>query len=149
MSEYPLPAGDPQTHGLSASGISTIDAFFHREIEARRLPGAVLAIAREGRLLHHKAYGLRDPVAQVPMTLDTVFPLASMTKIMVSVAALKLMQAGHLPLRSRLDRWFPAFALSLITILRCPRSYSFTLTRPHHSHYSRRFLGHCCKYDAT
>lgn len=110
MSEYPLPAGDPQTHGLSAAGISTIDAFFHREIEAKRLPGAVLAIAREGRLLHHKAYGLRDPVAQVPMTLDTVFPLASMTKIMVSVAALKLMQAGHLPLRSRLDRWFPAFA---------------------------------------
>ena len=110
MSEHPLPAGDPQAHGVSAAGIAAIDAFFQREIAASRLPGAVLAIAREGRLLHHRAYGMRDPVARVPMTLDTVFPLASMTKIMVSVAALRLMQAGRLPLRSRLDAFFPAFA---------------------------------------
>ena len=110
MNHYPLPPGDPQTHGVSAEGLAAIDAFFQREIAANRLPGAVLAIAREGRLVHHQAYGQRDPVAGVPMTLDTVFPLASMTKIMVSVAALKLTQAGRLPLRSRLDSWFPAFA---------------------------------------
>ena len=110
MRAIPLPSGDPETHGVSASGIAAIDAFIEREIAAKRLPGAVLAIAREGRLVHHQAYGLRDPVAGVPMTLDTIFPLASMTKIMVSVAALKLMQAGRLPLRSRLDAWFPAFA---------------------------------------
>ena len=110
MLEYPLPPGDPQTHGVCAEGLAAIDAFFQREIAANRLPGAVLAIAREGKLVHHQAYGLRDPVAGVPMTLDTVFPLASMTKIMVSVAALKLTQAGRLPLRSRLDSWFPAFA---------------------------------------
>ena len=58
----------------------------------------MLAIARDGRLLHHRAWGHRDPVAGVPMTLDAVFPLASMTKIMVSVAALRLMQEGRLPL---------------------------------------------------
>ena len=110
MSAYPLPSGNPQAHGVSAAGIAAIDAFFQREIAAHRLPGAVLAIAREGKLVHHQAYGQRDPVAGAPMTLDTVFPLASMTKIMVSVAALKLMQTGRLPLRSRLDAWFPAFA---------------------------------------
>jgi CubicO group peptidase (beta-lactamase class C family) len=110
MNPFPLPDGDPHAHGVSADGLATIDAFFHREIAAERLPGAVLAIARDGRLLHHRAYGMRDPVARVPMTLDTVFPLASMTKIMVSVAALQLMQSGRLPLRSRLDAFFPAFA---------------------------------------
>jgi CubicO group peptidase (beta-lactamase class C family) len=110
MSAYPLPSGNPQAHGVSAAGIAAIDAFFQREIAAHRLPGAVLAIAREGKLVHHQAYGQRDPMAGAPMTLDTVFPLASMTKIMVSVAALKLMQVGRLPLRSRLDAWFAAFA---------------------------------------
>ena len=70
MSEHPLPAGDPQAHGVSAAGIAAIDAFFQREIAASRLPGAVLAIAREGRLLHHRAYGMRDPVARVPDMLE-------------------------------------------------------------------------------
>lgn len=110
MSAQPLPPGDPEAHGLSAAGLARIDAFFEREIAAERLPGAVLAIARDGRLLHHRAWGHRDPVARAPMTPDAVFPLASMTKIMVSVAALRLMQEGRLPLRNRLDGYFPAFA---------------------------------------
>ena len=109
MSALPLPAGDPEALGFSASGIADIDAFFVREIEASRLPGAVLAIVRDGQLLHHAAYGHRDPETRAPMKLDTVFALASMTKIMVSAAALKLMQEGKLPLKSRLDSYFPAF----------------------------------------
>ena len=109
MPPSPLPPGDPAEHGFSAHGLAAIDAFLEREIAASRLPGAVLAIARDGRLVHHAAYGQRDPVANVPMTLDAVFPLASMTKIMVSVAALRSMQEGRLPLKSRLDRYFPAF----------------------------------------
>jgi len=110
MTSAPLPPGDPAAHGLSPDGLATLDAFLEREIAAERLPGAVVAIARDGRLLHYRACGFRDPVARAPMTLDAVFPLASMTKIMVSVAALRLMQEGRLPLRSRLDAFFPAFA---------------------------------------
>jgi CubicO group peptidase (beta-lactamase class C family) len=109
MNLFPLPDADPESLGFSAQGLAVIDAFFDREISASRLPGAVLAIAREGRLLHHKAYGLSDPAAGKPMKLDTVFALASMTKIMVSVAALRLMQEGRLPLKSRLDSFFPGF----------------------------------------
>ena len=98
MNTFPLPSAEPESFGFSTSGLAVIDAFFDREISASRLPGAVLAIAREGRLLHHKAYGLSDPAAGKPMKLDTVFALASMTKIMVSVAALRLMQRRVAPL---------------------------------------------------
>ncbi len=81
-----------------------------REIAAKRVPGAVVAIARDGKLVHYKAYGQRDPAAGTPMTLDTVFGLASMTKIFTSVAALQLTEEGRLPLRGTLSEHFPAFA---------------------------------------
>ena len=59
--------------------------------------------------MHYKAYGQRDPASGAPMTLDTVFGLASMTKIFTSVAALQLTEDGRLPLRSTLSEYYPAF----------------------------------------
>lgn len=105
----PLPTTPPASAGFSPEGLARIDRFFAREIEAKRVPGAVVAIARDGRLVHYKAYGMQDPARGTPMTLDTVFGLASMTKIMATVAALQLVEEGRLPLRSRVADYFPAF----------------------------------------
>ena len=52
------------------------------------MPGAVIAIARRGKLVALEAYGLRDKAAGVPMTTDTIFNIASMTKPMTTVGAL-------------------------------------------------------------
>jgi CubicO group peptidase (beta-lactamase class C family) len=106
----PLPSASPQETGFSAEGLARLDSFFAREIEAKRVPGAVVAIAREGKLAHYKAYGFLDTAKGTPMPLDAVFPLASMTKIMASVAALRLNEEGRLPLKSKLSDYFPAFA---------------------------------------
>ena len=105
----PLPAAAPAQAGFSSEGLKRLDDFFAREIAARRVPGAVVAIARDGKLVHYKAYGQRDPASGAPMTLDTVFGLASMTKIFTSVAALQLTEDGRLPLRSTLSEYYPAF----------------------------------------
>jgi CubicO group peptidase (beta-lactamase class C family) len=70
------------------------------------VPGAVVAIARDGRLVHYKAYGFLNKANSEPMPLDAIFQLASMTKIMTSVAALTLNEDGRLPLKSR---HLPAF----------------------------------------
>lgn len=105
----PLPPTPPAAAGFSAEGLDRLDRFFAREIDAKRVPGAVVAIAREGKLVHYKAYGVQDPATNAPMKVDTVFGLASMTKIMASVAALHLNEQGRLPLKSRLAEYFPAF----------------------------------------
>ena len=106
----PLPTAAPERAGFSKEGLARIDRFFEREIAANRVPGAVVAVARDGRLVHYRAYGLLNKAANEPMPLDAVFQLASMTKIMVSVGALALNEEGRLPLKSRLDEYFPAFA---------------------------------------
>lgn len=106
----PLPVAAPAQAGFSADRLQRLDAFFAREIAAKRVPGAVVAIARDGKLVHYKAYGQRDPVSGSPMTVDSVFALASMTKIFTSVAALQLTEDGRLPLRSPLAEYYPGFA---------------------------------------
>ena len=106
----PLPDARPDEAGFSQQGLARMDDFFAREIAAKRVPGAVVAIARDDRLVHYKAYGQLDPVKGTPMPLDAVFALASMTKPMAAVAALTLMEQGRLPLQANLRDYYPAFA---------------------------------------
>ncbi|MEZ5822086.1 MAG: serine hydrolase domain-containing protein [Xanthobacteraceae bacterium] len=106
----PLPEAKPAEVGFSQDGLARMDDFFAREIAAKRVPGAVVAIAREGRLVHFKAYGQLDPAKGTPMPLDAVFALASMTKPMTAVAGLTLMEQGRLPLQAKLADYYPAFA---------------------------------------
>ena len=105
----PLPAAAPDGVGMSADRLRHIDAFFASEIERKRVPGAVVAIARQGKLVYFKAFGQADPVKGLPMATDTIFQLASMTKIQAAVGALALTEQGRLPLQSRLSDYFPAF----------------------------------------
>ena len=106
----PLPEAKADEVGFSQGGLSRLDDFFAREIAAKRVPGAVVAIARDGKLAHFKAYGQLDPVKGTPMPLDAIFALASMTKPMASVAGLTLMEQGRLPLKARLADYYPGFA---------------------------------------
>ena len=108
-SAQPLASVSPEKAGFSASGLERIDKFFEREIAADRVPGAVVAIARDGKLVHYKAYGYLNKASNEPMPLDAIFQLASMTKIMTSVGALTLNEEGRLPLKSQLDEYLPAF----------------------------------------
>ncbi len=100
----------PQSVGYSSERLRTIDQFFEREIERNRVPGAVVAIARDGQLVYYKALGFRSEQKGTAMTTDTIFPLASMTKIMTAVGALTLTEKGRLPLYSPLADYYPDFA---------------------------------------
>ena len=91
-SAAPLPEAGPDDAGFSQRGLSRIDDFFAREIAAKRVPGAVVAVARDGKLVHYKAYGQLDAAKGTAMPLDAVFALASMTKPMATVAGLTLME---------------------------------------------------------
>src|SRR5436305_14653347 len=78
----PLPEASPDDVGFSQQGLARLDDFFAREIAAKRVPGAVVAIARDGKLVHYKAYGESEPAKGTAMPLDATFALASMTKPM-------------------------------------------------------------------
>jgi CubicO group peptidase (beta-lactamase class C family) len=106
----PLPSAAPDRAGFSKEGLARIDRFFEREIAAERVPGAVVAVARDGRLVHYRAYGFLNKATNEPMPLDAIFQLASMTKVMVAVGALTLNEEGRLPFKARLDDYLPAFA---------------------------------------
>ena len=105
----PLPRVDPGKARFSATALERIDQFFADEIARDRIPGAVVAVARQGRLVYYKAIGFHDKAAGVPLRTDAIFNLASMTKVMAVVGALTLYEEGKLPLKAPLSTWYPQF----------------------------------------
>lgn len=106
----PLPRAKPDEAGMSLGRLQRIAAFAKAEIEAGQIPGAVIAVARRGKLVYFEAFGMRDKAAGTPMTTDTIFSLASMTKPMTTVAALQLYEQGRLLIDDPLAKYFPRFA---------------------------------------
>ena len=90
--------------------LERIDAYFRAEVESKRLPGAVVMMARDGQIFYHEAFGLRDPATGAAMAKDSIFRIYSMTKPVTAVAVLMLMEEGKLRLGDPLSRFLPSFA---------------------------------------
>jgi CubicO group peptidase (beta-lactamase class C family) len=101
------PVSSPEALGFSSDRLNRIAVALKREIEAGTLPGCVLAIARRGELACHEAYGHLDPAARMPMPKDAIFSIASMTKPMVTVAALMLYEEGRLMVNEPVAKYLP------------------------------------------
>jgi CubicO group peptidase (beta-lactamase class C family) len=108
-SAAPLAAAPPEAGGMSAARLGRLTNAFKKEIEEKKVPGAVMMIARKGKLVYTSALGVRDPKGADPMRLDTIFRIYSMTKPMASVAAMILVEDGALQLTDPVSKWLPAF----------------------------------------
>ncbi len=106
----PLPRAKPEDVGMSSERLARIGAVLKGDIDRGLTPGAVIAVARRGKLVMLDAYGWRDKAAGVPMTTDTMFNIASMTKPMVAAGALMLYEQGQLLMDDPLSKYFPKFA---------------------------------------
>jgi CubicO group peptidase (beta-lactamase class C family) len=104
-----ISVASPDSAGMSATRLARLTTVFRKEIEDRKLPGAVMMIARKGKLVYATALGLRDPKGAEPMRTDTIFRIYSMTKPIVSVGAMVLVEDGVLQLMDPVARWLPAF----------------------------------------
>jgi CubicO group peptidase (beta-lactamase class C family) len=110
FAEDPLPRAKPEDVGMSSERLARIETTLKADIEAGRIPGAVIAVARHGKLVMLDAYGWRDKAAGVAMTTDTIFNIASMTKPMTTVGALMLYEQGKILIDDPLSKYFPKFA---------------------------------------
>ncbi|HMO42746.1 MAG TPA: serine hydrolase domain-containing protein, partial [Phenylobacterium sp.] len=96
--------------GFSSQGLEPIGPALQAVVDAGDLSGYVILVWRKGEVVQVQALGQRDIAAGKPMTRDTIFRIASMTKPVTSTAALMLMEEGRLRLDDPITRWAPEFA---------------------------------------
>lgn len=109
-------AQSPEEVGFVATRLKRLSDRIEEGVKNNELPGAVVLIARNGKLAMFESFGFRDKDAKVPMTNDTIFRIASMTKPIVSVAAIMLMEEGKLTLADPVSRYIPAFADTKVAV---------------------------------
>jgi CubicO group peptidase (beta-lactamase class C family) len=109
-------AQSPEEVGFVASRLKRLSDRIEEGVKNNELPGAVVLIARNGKLVMFDSFGFRDKEAKVAMTNDTIFRIASMTKPIVSVAAIMLMEEGKLTLADPVSRFIPAFANTKVAV---------------------------------
>ncbi len=104
-----LPTATPETVGMSTDRLSRIDEFVGRHLEAHHFAGAVTLVARHGRVVQFKAYGMQDIESGTPMAKDSIFRIYSMTKPITSVAVMMLFEEGRFLLNDPVSKYLPEF----------------------------------------
>ncbi|MDT4965451.1 MAG: hypothetical protein QOJ64_188 [Acidobacteriota bacterium] len=104
-----LPSAPPAAVGMSAKHLANIDTAVADSIAKHELPGAVVLVARRGRVVWRKAYGSRAVLPQrEAMTTDTIFDLASLTKVVATATSImKLVERGQLRLSDPVSLYLP------------------------------------------
>ncbi len=111
MTPHPaLPQAHPADVGLCPERTKRLMDVLRHEVDSGRLPGAVAMIARRGQIGLLEAVGQQDPATGTPMQINSIFRIYSMTKPVVSVAVMMLVERGQLLLSDLVSRWLPEFA---------------------------------------
>ena len=101
---------DPKEVGMSAERLARIDDHFRHYVDDGRLPGYTVSVARYGQVAYLATYGMRDVENAKPMTLDTMYRIASMTKPITSLALMMLVEEGKLQITDPVANFIPSFA---------------------------------------
>lgn len=110
ISAVELAAGLPQSQGMSPARLARVHDLIQAEITENRLPGAVVLVARKGKIIYSDVSGFQDKPSGKPMTRDAIFRAYSMTKPLVSVLTMMLVEEGRLQLTDPVAKFFPAMA---------------------------------------
>lgn len=105
-----LPTASPQSQGLSAERLGRVRSLFQAEVDAGRMPGVVVMVARKGKIVQADALGFQDKESGKPMKRDAIFRAYSMTKPLVSVLTMMLVEEGKLQLTDPVSKFFPSMA---------------------------------------
>jgi CubicO group peptidase (beta-lactamase class C family) len=104
-----LPSAAPESVGMSAQRLARISQALKDEVDQGRLPGAVVMVARKGKLVYTDAIGFQDKAAGTKMTPNSIFRIYSMTKPIVSVALMQLVEEGRVQLTDPVSKFLPSW----------------------------------------
>ena len=105
----PLPEANPESVGISPDRLERIDAMLKEAIAEDQIPGAVALIARNGKIVYHKALGTADSNGR-KLRKDDIFRLASQTKAITATAVMILWEEGKLRLDDPISKYIPEFS---------------------------------------
>ncbi len=119
----------PASAGFSAERLKRVDQFIERTMAAGEITGGVTLVARNGRIVHLQAHGLRDSATKQPMQKDTIFRIASMSKPVAAVAVLMLLEEGKVRLDDPVSKYLPSYRNLQVAMAR-PRAAGAAATGP-------------------
>jgi CubicO group peptidase (beta-lactamase class C family) len=93
--------------GFDATKLNAIVSWLKEDVEKGRSPGAVVLIARDGRIILHEAVGWADKDKKIPMQLSSIHPIASSTKLITTIAALRLFEQNKLQIMAPISTYLP------------------------------------------
>ena len=105
-----LPRTEPEAVGMSSQRLARLTTAMQGYVDRGQVSGLVTLVARRGKIVHYEALGYRDVEGRARMPTDAIFRIASMTKPIVSVAALMLHEEGHFLLADPISKWLPEFS---------------------------------------
>lgn len=105
----PLDTAHPADIGLNPQRTRQVVNVLQDSVDRQHIPGAVVMVARQGRIGLFEAIGQQDPATGTPMRTDSIFRIYSMTKPLVSVAIMMLVERGRLLVSDPVSRWLPEY----------------------------------------
>jgi CubicO group peptidase (beta-lactamase class C family) len=112
----PLPTASPESVGMSSERLGKITAALQNEVKDKRLPGAVVMVARKGKLVYSQAVGDLNNAAGGAMKPDSIFRIYSMTKPLASTAVMMLVEDGRIQLTDPVSKYLPSFKSPMVSV---------------------------------
>ncbi|HYD51844.1 MAG TPA: serine hydrolase domain-containing protein [Gemmatimonadaceae bacterium] len=113
-----FPSAAPQAAGFDAARLERLARYLQETVDSGQTAGAVLVVARDGRVVFERAVGQADRESRRAMTPATLFRIASQTKALTSVAVMQLVEEGRIALGDPVSRWIPGFgAAGVVTMV--------------------------------
>lgn len=106
----PLPTATPESVGFAAGALDKMDAGMQGLVDQKHMAGIVTLVARHGKVVQHKAYGVQSLETNTPMKTDTIAPIYSMTKPVAGVAMMMLFEEGKWKPSDPIATHIPEFA---------------------------------------
>ena len=122
-----LPHADPAEVGMSAERLDRLTESLQAYVDEGQLPGAVVTVARQGRIAYQQAFGMRDIEAAAPMHTDTIFRIASQTKAIISVGIVMLQEDGALVISDPVSQYLPEFRETTVAVENDQEGYDLSL----------------------
>jgi CubicO group peptidase (beta-lactamase class C family) len=109
LAEQLSPESNAAGLGFAVDRLARVTQAFQGYVDNGQIPGAVVLIARKDKTAYFRSFGFRDREQKIPMTKDSIFRIASMTKPIVSVAAMMLAEEGKLDIAAPVSNYLPEF----------------------------------------